>query len=185
MMIGTGSYFFGDNTSGISRIPSTNTLAVAGSGGVGGYVQQQFGDLRLDADFSKSDTTLQNITGSFINLGTTVLAGRTYSFDIALFMTTGASAGGFKVGLGGTATVTSMIADGNCIDGSTVISVVQIGTLTSLVSTTNAGTTPKCFIKGTITVNAGGTFYAQFAENVATGASTVKRGSYMMVKDMP
>jgi len=114
-------------------------------------------------------------------------AARNYIFHVALLLTTGATAGGIKAAFGGTATVTNFIADGACVDSTTEIAVTRVAALaTNFVANTNAGTTPKCLIDGTFEVNAAGTFTVQFAQNASSAtASTVKRGSFMLVQDAP
>lgn len=149
---------------------------------------QWAGEARLDADFSAtSNTALANVTGTSNNLSVSLIAGRKYIFDICLLMVTGASAGGIKIGIGGTATVTNLIADGWALDGTTNIAVTRVAASPgTLVANTNAGTAPVARFMGTFECLAAGTFTIQFAQNASSGtASTVKRGSYMKVHDAP
>lgn len=139
---------------------------------------------RVTSDFSvTSSTTLANVPGLSVNLQ----AGLTYSFRCPLFFSTGASAGGVKVALSGTATITNLIADAVSLDSTTVIAGTQISAFAStIIANTNAGTTPKATIEGTITVNAAGTMTVQFAQNASSGtASIVKRGSYCLCEINP
>ncbi len=163
-------------------------VASIGDGGfnANGWLQWA-GEARLDADFSvTSNTALANVTGTSHSLTVNLIAGRKYLFEINLLMSTGASAGGIKIGLGGTATITNLIADGICVDGTTEVGVTQVSSLTQMVANTNSGTTPKCTIFGTFEVSAAGTFTVQFAQNASSAtASVVKRGSYMFVTDSP
>lgn len=173
--INTAIYKAADNVVAISNSSSSHTVS--------GWLQWA-GEARVSSDFSAtSNTTLANVTG----LSVTLLGSRKYSFHIPLFFSTGATAGGIKVALGGTATVTNLIADAECVDGTTNVAGTQVSTLGSnLVANTNAGTTPKCVIEGTFESNAGGTFTVQFAQNASSATpSAVKRGSYMLVQDMP
>jgi hypothetical protein len=139
------------------------------------------GGSRVTSDFSKTaDTALASVTG----LSATFLAATTYGFEAVLYVTC-AAAGGFKVDLGGgSATVTSMIADFLSIDNATVRSQVQTTDLTTLgYNTAGSATTPvKLVISGTITVNGAGTFIPRFAQSSSNATpSVVLRGSRMSV----
>jgi hypothetical protein len=175
-------------TLGTALFSSGNGVVRIDSGSTQGQGWLQWGgEARLDADFSAtSNTTLANVTGSTHSLTVSLQAARNYIFHVALLMTTGATAGGIKAAFGGTATVTNFIADGACVDSTTEIAVTRVSTLAQFVANTNAGTTPKCLIDGTFEVNAAGTFTVQFAQNASNAtASTVKRGSFMLVQDAP
>ena len=177
-------------TGGASPVLTTvgRTLQIGSAGpNTAGWLNWA-GEARLDADFSAtSNTTLANVTGTSHSLTVNLEAARNYIFHVALLLTTGATAGGIKAAFGGTATVTNFIADGACVDSTTEIAVTRVAALaTNFVANTNAGTTPKCLIDGTFEVNAAGTFTVQFAQNASSAtASTVKRGSFMLVQDAP
>jgi hypothetical protein len=139
------------------------------------------GESRVSSDFSKtSSTSLSAITG----LSSALVAGKTYAFDIMLYLTD-AAAGGVKVDLnGGGATVTSLIGEAYLMDATTVKTSTRTSALNSALcsSTTTSTTDITCHITGTITVNAGGTFIPEFAQNTSNGtASTVKTGSIMIL----
>ena len=142
---------------------------------------------RLTADLSvASNTTLQT---SGLQTGNMV-AGRNYSFFACLFFTTGASAGGIKIGLGsGGATVSTLIADGICMDGTTPIACSRrsaFGAGNEIVAATNAGTAPVLYLFGLITCLAGGAMTIRFAQNVSNAtASVIKAGSFLIVQDIP
>jgi hypothetical protein len=201
MLPSAGANFYGiqqtSNTTAILGWGGTSNLANASltwsesaplllgaSNSVGAWLNWD-GEARLDADFSAtSNTTLANVTGTTHSLTVNLQAARKYLFHVALLMATGATAGGIKAAFGGTATVTNFIADGACVDSTTEIAVTRISALAQFVANTNAGTTPKCLIDGTFEVNAAGTFTVQFAQNASNAAaSTVKRGSFMLVQD--
>lgn len=123
---------------------------------------------RVSTQFDKTtDAALANITG----LTATLVAGKTYKFEAVLY-TTSNIAGGVKVGLGGTATNTALVYS---------IRIVNSGTITQGRTTSTgvtAVTAADIFINGTITVDTGGTFTIQFAQNVSNGtASSVLVGS--------
>ena len=177
-------------TGGASPVLTTvgRTLQIGSAGANTAGWLSWAGEARLDADFSAtSNTTLANVTGTSHSLTVNLEAARNYIFHVALLLTTGATAGGIKAAFGGTATVTNFIADGACVDSTTEIAVTRVAALaTNFVANTNAGTTPKCLIDGTFEVNAAGTFTVQFAQNASSAtASTVKRGSFMLVQDAP
>lgn len=142
------------------------------------FIKQSVGDCRVTSDFTKTaDTSLADVTG----LSVALAAGGTYSFEASLFATQSGS-GGYTFGTGGTATATAMYGSytvhygpgslyNDSITGMGGGTVVAVGGAAYLV-----------LIRGTITVNAGGTLTITFAQASATGSSTVKRGSYMTVR---
>jgi hypothetical protein len=141
---------------------------------VNGYIEWN-GESRTTSDFTKaSDTTLAAITG----LSATLTAGKTYAFDVSLYVTS--SGGGVAADLGGgTATATAAVANMTCFSTNGLLST----TATSLTYSTPPGLSAVfCEIKGTITVNSGGTLIpraAQISSNAT--AMTVKTGSTMFV----
>jgi len=163
-------------------------LKVIGFGDDGGANtkgwMQWGGEITATADLSKtSDTTLANITGMSVSLQ----ASRKYRFEVHLPCTCGASAGGVKAALAGTATWTSIIYDGWTMDGNTIAGYARATAIATAVgAATTTSTTPTIIIKGFGTVNAGGTFTTQFGQNVSNAtASVAKTGATMLVFDMP
>lgn len=137
------------------------------------------GQSRVSTQFDKtSSTTLGDVTG----LTATVAAGRTYSFQAVLYCTC-AAAGGAKVAVAGTATATAIRYRAKTFTGATINTHDQA---TALGSAVGASTTAVTVIEmdGTITVNAAGTLTIQFAENAASGTSSVLVGSFFIVQDM-
>ena len=147
---------------------------------VNGYIEWN-GQSRVTSTFSKANNTLAAITG----LSATLEAGKTYYFDITLYTTAVAAANGIKADLnGGTATATAIVADGTVYTGAAVAS-TRATALNTTVCNSTTGTTNKCHITGTITVNAAGTFIPRFAESVTNAsASTVAIGSTMIVQQI-
>lgn len=145
-----------------------------------GAILRTPGHARTSADFSKtSDTTFADITG----LSVTLAAGKTYGFRVVLFTSWGA-AGGIKINLNGTATVTSLISDFQAWGDNTPLSHVQAAALnvTGVNQSGVAYAISKIIIEGTITVNAGGTFTVRSAQVNSDGTpATVKRGSTLNV----
>lgn len=171
----SGLYFNQINSS-TPKSASNAYLAVDGAGklvvgaSVGAALQV------LDQDFSKTNTTLANVTGSSTNLSFNVDAGATYKFRAVLHITADVT-GGLKFAINGTATATSIVNFNHVIG-------VSAGTVISLQSTTlndpmstNGVTTYYAVVEGAIKVNAAGTLVVQFAQKTASGTSTVLRGS--------
>lgn len=134
---------------------------------------------RLTTDFAKVNTSLATVTNfsPTINL----LAGKTYIFEINLDFIPSSASGTQTTLAGGTVTATS-------IQGSTLRS--DIGgslaspnlTALSTVQCNNTGVTfQNCYTRGSIVVNAAGTFIPQFALSTGTTSSSVKAGSWIRV----
>jgi hypothetical protein len=149
----------------------------------GQYGSQDFVST-VTSQFDKtSSTSFSSITG----LSQTMLAGRTYKFKLTLFTTSNA-AGGIKFDFnGGTATVTSIIAEGYIKQAGVDVSpgtsrVTALATTFCNVTAVTAGTV---IVEGYIIVNAAGTFVPRFAQNASNGiASSVLIGSSMIVEDI-
>lgn len=151
----------------------------------GGSFLQWAGQKRVTADVTFTSTTaLATVTGLSVN----VLAGRTYSFEAYLSFTD-AAAGGIQAAIAGTATATDIRYDGFIVDSAAngIKGNTQAAALgTAVASSTTTGTAGLVLIKGTITVNAAGTLLVQAAQNTSNAtATTIKRGSYFIVHDMP
>jgi len=135
---------------------------------------------RVSTQFDKyNDTNLANIPG----LSVTLDAGQTYTFEVTLFISSGTgTADKCAVSTSNTLTATSIVYDvgTNSAAGHYALTrATALGTSVALatLATVNAS------IKGTITVNAGGTLTVQFAQNMATAyTSSVLVGSYMTVR---
>lgn len=169
-----------------SRIaPAVAALGSGASGNTSGFLQWG-GELRCTADVTNTTTTLATATG----LSVALTAGRTYSFTIELQFTD-AAAGGIQCALVATGglTATNIIYSGYTIDSAAngVKGNTQATALGTVVaSTVTTGTAGVVRITGTITVNVAGTLNVQFAQNTSNAtATTIKRGSYMWIHDMP
>lgn len=130
---------------------------------------------RVSTQFDKTNTTLANITGLTAN----VAAGATYRFEAILY-TTSDVAGGVKVAIAGTSTATSVIYEALVTDAG-LITQGRSTAMGTAVGSVTAVTAACIKITGTITVNAAGTLTVQFAENAATGTSSVLVGSTFVV----
>lgn len=129
----------------------------------------------LATQFDKTNATLADITGFTF----TLVAGKTYHFRAVLHVL-GDGTGGSKIAMGGTCTATTIIASGY---GLANAGGVTYGRATALASQilANLLTTQMFIIEGTIIVNAGGTLTVQFAQNSASGTSSVLVGSSFQV----
>ncbi len=176
---------------GITGVPSTFLFSDAtkvirigdGASITDGWVQWA-GEKRVSTQFDKSaDTGLATITG----LSVALQAGRTYSFRAYLHVSPDAVGGHkYAVGTPDTLTATSIIYQVNSTNNSTNANIINsrqtaLGGSVGVVS----GTVDYTEIVGTITVNVAGTLAIQFAQNVASGTSSVLVGSFMIVQDMP
>lgn len=146
------------------------------------FIQSRAGDTRVTSDFSvTSNASLAAITG----LTAALKAGKTYFFDIMLYMTQGA-VGGIQADInGGNATATNIIGESLLFDSGLIKTQTRLSALsTACFNTTTTSTTDAyARITGTITVNAAGTFIPRFAQSVSNGtASVVKRGSTMLIR---
>lgn len=142
------------------------------------------GQARVTSDVViSSTTTLANVSGLSVN----VAAGRTYSFDVEVSWTDVAAAG-IQLSIGGSATVTNLIFDGWVYDSNTIKGQFQGTSLgaTAINLATTTATSGHATIQGTITVNAAGTLTVMAANGTSTASgTTIKRGSRMIVHDMP
>lgn len=143
---------------------------------------QQVQQSRVSTQFDKAaNTTLGNIT----SLTATLVAGKTYEFEANLHVTADA-VGGSKFAIGGTATATSIIYQVTMIDNTSSANTITSRQTAIGGSVGQAGTTSGfCTIKGLITVNAAGTLTAQFAQNAATGTSSILVGSTFVTRQIP
>ena len=114
-----------------------------------------------------SNTTLADVSGMSVNL----TAGATYIFTVTGFGTSNV-AGGFKIGLGGTATQTSARTVSYIDNSGAFVGNFSTGTATGTVVSLTATTQWSFFTYGYVTVNAAGTFTVQFAQNVSNASAS-------------
>jgi hypothetical protein len=135
---------------------------------------------RVSTQFDKTNATLANVTGLTATLG----AGKTYKFKAVLFVDCDV-VGGQKYAIAGTATATSIIYQINSYDNSTNVNTINSRQTALAGSASQAGTTVAYTeITGTITCNATGTLTVQFAQNTASGTSSVLVGSSFTVENI-
>ena len=169
------------NDISISRAAAKIWQLGDGSANANGWLNYA-GQKRVTAQFDKTDTTLANVTGLSVN----VIAGRTYRFRAVLFVDAN-STGGSKYAVSGTATATAIRYHIKAINDSTNTMVItNRQTVLGGSGAGQAGSTGlKVEIEGVITVNAAGTLTVQFAQNAASGTSSVLVGSTLTVEDIP
>jgi hypothetical protein len=152
-------------------------------GNTSGWLQWG-GQARVTADFSvTSSVTLVNVTGLTVN----VAAGRTYHFETELYVTD-AAAGGVQAAIAGTATATAIQYTGYTIDNNAIKGQTNATALATAIGSTITVFTAGIVVRitGIITVNAAGTLTVQMAQNTSNATPTIaKRGSYLLVQDMP
>lgn len=144
-----------------------------------GYIKHG-GMAVVATQFDKAaNTTLGNIT----NLSVPLLPGKKYKFKAVLHVTADGT-GGHKYAMGGTTDVLAMIYEVRSLRNDTQASVITARE-TALATGDGAagGTSIFTVIEGYIQTNTvGGTFTAQFAQNAASGTSSVLVGSYLEVE---
>lgn len=167
---------------------ATGTMPVAvmtdGSTGLG-WLQNSAGRSRVTtSDVTNITITPANITG----LSATLIAGRKYAGEMVLFCSEATAADGLRLDYdGGTATMTSFLAQGYLSDDGGFQAIARTTALaTDTTNTTITGSTVVVVRFAFVCANAG-TFIPRFAKeaDAAGAALTVTVGSYMMIEDMP
>jgi hypothetical protein len=144
-------------------------------------MQNPAGSAQVPSDFTTAGTALSD-PGWTPTLS--LKAGRTYRFEVHMIGGDATAAQGVSSDLnGGGATATALRAQG-IIHDTVLQASLQQSTLAGLY---NAATflTGQVDIKGTITVNAAGTFIPRVAKNSAGAAVlTIRRGSSLLIFDI-
>lgn len=136
---------------------------------------------RVSSQFDKVNATLATVTG----LSVDVIAGHSYSFEACLFVDANVT-GGSKFAINGSCTASAIIYEITLLDNGTNAYTITSRQTALGGSAGQAGTTAGfCRIKGLITVSAAGTLVVEFAQNTASGTSSVLVGSDFIVKDNP
>lgn len=173
------------SVAGAFTIDTLSLKELAGGTGVktSGFIQSG-GDEAVKTQFDKAaNTTLADIP----DLAKNVQAGKKYKYRF-FGMVAADATGGSKFAIAGTATATDNRYITKCINLSATPPVLLYGgTQTALTGVSNGGaggTVHMVEIEGTILVNAGGTIVPQFAQNAASGTSSVQVGSSFEVKEI-
>ena len=153
---------------------------------------------RLDAAFTGTQTTSAQ---PIFNVGCTLSASTVYEFEmvVAISKSAGTVSHTFSIGFGGTATLnniayenalnynTSAFFTGNNTSGANAyMNFVQTASASSLVSgLTSATVFLSAIYKGTVSINAGGTFIPQYTITASPGgAYTTTIGSYIKINPL-
>lgn len=145
---------------------------VAAAGAAGGPAVVK----RVSTQFDKTNATLANVTG----LSVPVVASGVYAFSATLRMTPDAT-GNAKYAIAGTCTATSIVIGGITTDqsapGGATLGLGRTTVLAGEILDLSGSTKVDAIVTGTITVNAAGTLTVQFAQQSASGTSSVLVGS--------
>ena len=139
-----------------------------------------------------------NATGaqSIFNVGVTLSASTVYEFEAvcAFSKTAGTTSHTFALGFGGTATVNniayqvynSVSTAFSTVEQTTTASFIQVTTSSVLTGNSTAASRTYVFLlKGTVSINAGGTFIPQYTLSAAPGgAYSTVIGSYIRINPL-
>ena len=144
---------------------------------------------RLNVAYTGTATTSAQ---PLFGVGVTVSGSTVYQFEslIAVSKSATASSHNFQLGFGGTATLnnisygwygpqSSITSYNDLTNGTTYSGFIQTATATTLASPGATAAIYKIFLlKGTVSINAGGTFIPQYTTSVSVGPYTTAIGSY-------
>ena len=149
---------------------------------------------RLNADYVGSNATgAQSIFG----VGVTLSASTVYEFELAytLIKTAGTTSHTIAIGFGGTATLNNIILNGffNTANNSSLGAASGVASFVANVASSNVLTGAitsaaeylTAIFKGTVSINAGGTFIPQYTLSAAPGgAYSTAAGSYIRINPL-
>jgi hypothetical protein len=194
MYIGTypaNPLIFRTNNTERMRIDASGYLTNNVNGNGSGRIQaHQY--YRLNSDLAGANATGAQ---SLFGVGVTLVGSMTYEFEmlVALSKTAGTTSHSFGFGFGGTATLNNIQWQFSGTYAATQTSLGAAAPVCSGYSTSasnlavNNGTTAATvywwgFVKGTVSINAGGTFIPQYTLSAAPGgAYTTAAGSYVKI----
>jgi hypothetical protein len=150
---------------------------------------------RLDTAYVGTATTSAQ---SLFGVGVTVSGSTVYQFEamIAFSKSATASSHNFQLGFGGTATInnisygwygpqSSITSYNDLTNGTTYSGFIQTASATTVASPGATAAIYKIFLlKGTVSINAGGTFIPQYQTSVAVGPYSTAIGSYFKLSPM-
>ena len=172
------------------RIDASGYITNQANGNTAGLVQG-YKYYRLDSGYAGSNVnTVQPIFG----VGVTLSGSTVYEFEIVIYIakSAGTTAHTMAIGFGGTATLNNILWQGLIIGSSSSVPLNNTGSYYTISNSANAFvvtgsvTTASYFdqaiIKGTVSINAGGTFIPQYTLSAAPGgAYTTQAGSYIKI----
>jgi hypothetical protein len=150
---------------------------------------------RLDSALAGANSTSAQ---SIFGVGVTLSSSTVYEFEmiIGFSKSAGVTSNTIAIGFGGTATinnilygvVTSIINSASTVNINTTQTVGYVNTASSTVVTNAVGTasaTSGMVIRGTVSINAGGTFIPQYTLSAAPGgAYSTQIGSYIRINPL-
>lgn len=150
--------------------------------GGGQYIDPKSLNAFATVDSSYISDLLVDIPDMSVN----VKNGRTYGFEVVLFIASDTAQGGVKAAIAGSCIPTSIIYNSVVFDADTVKGTMRAEALaTPVAAVPLTGTLPTIHINGTISVQGLGTLTVQFAQHTSTAAPTfVKAGSYITVREL-
>jgi hypothetical protein len=178
-----GSSGLGSDDVGIERA-AAGVLRTDNASTGDGWLQVSAGRRRVAGDATNATVTPANLT----DLTASLKAGRKYLGELVLFCSEATAADGLRLDFdGGTATVTSFVAQGWLSDDTSTRPLARVTALaTDIVDSTITGSTVVT-IKFSLVCNAAGTFVPRFAKeaDAAGAALTVAANSYLFIEDVP
>jgi hypothetical protein len=189
----TTGYVVSSDTTGNIVLAPTNYLSATPNGlGTSRVPAEQF--YRLDSALTGASTSSAQ---SVLGVGVTLVGSTVYQFEAVYPISKTAGTTSHTIGLsfGGTATVNNIAYDVTGLFKSTgftgvtppdVISYIQTTANTAVtVATTGAGVQFIGLLKGTVSINAGGTFIPQYTLSAAPGgAYTTAIGAYFKISPL-
>jgi len=149
---------------------------------------------RLESSYTGSASTSAQ---SFLGVGVTVSGSTVYQFEglFAVSKTATASSHNFQLGFGGTATINNISYEyyqpvsgitsfNDTSNGAVYTGFIQTATATTIAGPSAATVYKTVFMKGTVSINAGGTFIPQYTTSVSVGPYTTAIGSYFKLSPM-
>ena len=149
---------------------------------------------RLNADYAGSNATGAQ---SLFGVGVTLSASTVYEFEIEFLLskTAGTTSHTVATGFGGTATINNILYEGfgsggmssiNATGNGTVVMVINTASATAVTGAQTAATNYVAWLlKGTVSINAGGTFIPQYTLSAAPGgAYSTAAGSYISINPL-
>lgn len=168
-----------------SPIFAETPLEVIGSIGVSAGIMQTNLSSSVAADLTMTASTTLVTSG----LTTTVLNGHKYRFSAILFVSDSTAASGVKVAFdGGAATATDFRCHG--LTGDTTLAAAILATEPTALSTSIGGglgvtTATVLEVLGTFQASSSGTFIMRYAQFASGGTLTLRRGSSLVLTDIP
>jgi hypothetical protein len=197
-VVGGTTGLYSTNKFGLLDNTNTGRLVLDTSGYITNFVSTNGAGLVQGQQYYRLNTAVAgaNATGaqSIFGVGVTLVGSTVYEFELVVAMshTAGATSHTVALGFGGTATVNNIAYDVTSHTDSAVFSSTGQTVTASFIQTasssviTGAATTPfrsyVFILKGTVSINAGGTFIPQYTLSAAPGgAYTTAIGSYIKI----